>query len=318
MAPPGTSRRRGRRGRRAAAGARAAPRRAVRDHAAAAGEDVCRLRAVCRSWRAVASDRAFVDAHASRHPGPYVAACFSDEADGGDGDESCGGVDIVDLSSGDIVKTIYTEVSGSRVQRTRLDLVCLVEGPSPLDVTVLDPVTGATYIPAKSISADNKDLLSSGRLIMESCAFGKVPSTGEYKVVRLLGSGNPCELYECEIMTVNSAGALQWRAIQGPQLPVCSSNNMRSVVINGVAYFLLDYSKLYCSNDGLLIRPGNIVPFDLETEEWMGILNGPKPVARGRDMIVISSTLEIMEPLSLADLNGSLVMVHAVRDEARI
>lgn len=147
---------------------------------------------------------------------------------------------------------------------------------------------------------------------MESCAFGKVPSTGEYKVVRLLGSGNPCELYECEIMTMNSAGALQWRAIQGPQLPVCSSNNMRSVVINGVAYFLLDYSRLYCSNDGLLIRPGNIVPFDLETEEWMGILNGPKPVARGRDMIVVSSTLEIMEPLSLADLNGSLVMVHDV------
>ncbi|BAF21034.1 putative F-box protein At1g32420 [Oryza sativa Japonica Group] len=313
MAPPGTSRRRGRRGRRAAGRCAGLPLDALFEiMLRLPARDVCRLRAVCRSWRAVASDRAFVDAHASRHPGPYVAACFSDEADGGDGDESCGGVDIVDLSSGDIVKTIYTEVSGSRVQRTRLDLVCLVEGPSPLDVTVLDPVTGATYIPAKSISADNKDLLSSGRLIMESCAFGKVPSTGEYKVVRLLGSGNPCELYECEIMTVNSAGALQWRAIQGPQLPVCSSNNMRSVVINGVAYFLLDYSRLYCSNDGLLIRPGNIVPFDLETEEWMGILNGPKPVARGRDMIVISSTLEIMEPLSLADLNGSLVMVHAV------
>uniref|UniRef100_A0A0E0LI69 F-box domain-containing protein n=1 Tax=Oryza punctata TaxID=4537 RepID=A0A0E0LI69_ORYPU len=311
MAPPGTSKRRGRRGRRASRSAGLPLDALFEIMLRLPAREVCRLRAVCRSWRAVASDRVFIDAHASCHPGPYVATCFSEDDGGGGGDESCG-VDIIDLSSGDIVKSIYTDVTGSRVQRTRLDLVCLVEGPSPLDVTVLNPVTGATYSPTKSISEDYEHLLNSGRLTMESCAFGKVPSTGEYKALRLLGSGNPWQLCDCEIMTVNGAGTLQWRALQGPPLPVCSSNKMRSVVINGVVYFLLDYSRLFCTNDGMLIRPGNIVPFNLETEEWMGTLNGPKPVAKGRDMIVISSTLEIMEQLSLADLNGSLVMVHAV------
>ncbi|KAF0920022.1 hypothetical protein E2562_032505 [Oryza meyeriana var. granulata] len=141
--------------------------------------DICRLRAVCRSWRALASDRLFIEAHAARYPGPYLA-------DNG-GDESCG-VNIIDLSSGDVVKRIHTGVRDFRVQRTRLDLVCLVEAPSPLAVTVLNPATGATATcsSAKRISEDYEHLVVSSYVTMDSCALGKVPSTGEYKAFRFL------------------------------------------------------------------------------------------------------------------------------------
>ena len=53
--------------------------------------DLCRLRAVSRSWRALASDPLFVAAHAERHGEPLFLAKFRDDMTS---------VYVVDLSGG--------------------------------------------------------------------------------------------------------------------------------------------------------------------------------------------------------------------------
>jgi hypothetical protein len=199
-------------------------------------KDVCRLRAVCPSWRSLTSDPLFVKAHAARHKGPLLATTFVDG-------ESCG-VSIVDLLSGDVIKRIRTSDRGLRVQRTNLDHVCLVgrRNPLPVPVTVLNPATGAIISSSHHISDMYKFLLRR-KLSMDSCAFGKVPSTGVYKALRFLQVYPPvCWNQLCEVMTLDDSGQAQWRAIQGPPGPVFSDNKMKSVVIDGVVYFLFDFS----------------------------------------------------------------------------
>ena len=67
------------------------------------------------------------------------------------------------------------------------------------------------------------------------------------------------------------------------------------VVIDGVVYFLL---VEYVSNQD--VRPKGIASFDLLREEWRPILRGPVSIL----------AKNIYDNLSLAALNGSLVLVH--------
>ena len=75
-------------------------------------KDVCRVRAVCPSWRSLTYDPLFVAAYASGHPGPLLAV-----HNGG----AC--IDLVDLS-GDVVKWLRTTMEGyydPRVLCTRFE-----------------------------------------------------------------------------------------------------------------------------------------------------------------------------------------------------
>ena len=72
-------------------------------------KELCRLRAVCRSWRSLTSDPLFVGEHAARHPGPLFLANFR-------GDEAH--IHVVDLS-GSVVKRIPS-ADGHRLLPTRL------------------------------------------------------------------------------------------------------------------------------------------------------------------------------------------------------
>lgn len=80
-------------------------------------KDICRLRAVCRSWRSLTSGAAFIKEHAERHKETLFVAKFQD-------DET--NVYVVDLA-GDVVKRIAGAAAdgGHQVLRTRLDLACL-------------------------------------------------------------------------------------------------------------------------------------------------------------------------------------------------
>jgi hypothetical protein len=60
-------------------------------------KDLCRLRAVCRAWRALTSNPLFAAAHKSRHTSPLLALAYNDKKGTG--------VDIVDLS-GTVLKRI--------------------------------------------------------------------------------------------------------------------------------------------------------------------------------------------------------------------
>jgi len=75
-------------------------------------KDLCRLWAVCRSWRSITSDAAFIKAHADRHKEPLFVAKFRDDKKH---------VYVVDLSS-NVVKRIAGADGGLQVLRTRLNL----------------------------------------------------------------------------------------------------------------------------------------------------------------------------------------------------
>nr|CAB3452272.1 unnamed protein product [Digitaria exilis] len=76
---------------------------------------LCRLRAVCRPWRALLSDPQFAAAHSARHPGPLIVAGYAEN----EGDGMI--VDIMDLS-GQIVKRVRRVEGRDRVMSIELDL----------------------------------------------------------------------------------------------------------------------------------------------------------------------------------------------------
>ncbi|KAJ1275026.1 hypothetical protein BS78_05G105400 [Paspalum vaginatum] len=122
-----------------------------------------------------------------------------------------------------------------------------------------------------------------------TAVFGQVTSTMEYKVLRVFDNGffsnrNGLEKL-CEVFTLDGSGSARWRGRKAPPGPVCMLRKSR-VVVDGVAYFFLDEDF---ANHHVELR--GIASFDLLTEEWRVILQGP-----------VSNYF--------AALNGSLVVVH--------
>ncbi|KAF7021220.1 hypothetical protein CFC21_034205 [Triticum aestivum] len=269
-------------------------------------KDVCRLRAVSPSWRSLTLDPLFVKAHAARHPGPLLATTFAD------GESR--GVSIVDLLSGNVIKRIRTSDPDLRVQRTRLDRVCLVGGRHPLGVpvTLLDPATGAVISSSQVISMKYAGLLKTRKASMDSCIFGKVPSTGVYKAFRFLEIRplvSPQQL--CEVMTLNGRSPGRWRARPGPPGRVFSDHTMKSAAIDGVVYFLMDFSNMYQSK--VTIKPASIAAFNLETEVWMPPIDGPEQVSSlydEEDVLPVFEDPRAVGILSITNLNGSLVVAQ--------
>nr|XP_040259366.1 putative F-box protein At1g47765 isoform X2 [Aegilops tauschii subsp. strangulata] len=260
-------------------------------------KDVCRLRAVSPSWRSLTLDPIFVKAHAARHPGPLLATTFAD------GESR--GVSIVDLLSGDVIKRIRTSGPDLRVPRTRLDRVCLVGGRHPMGVpvTLLDPATGAVISSWQVISMKYAGLLKTRKAYMDSCVFGKVPSTGVYKAFRFLEVRplvSPQQL--CEVMTLNGRSAGRWRARPGPPGRVFSDHTMKSAAIDGVLYFLMDFSNMYHSK--VTIKPASIAAFNLKTEEWMPPIDGPGQVSSLYDEEDVLPVFE--DPRAVAQVRHSL------------
>jgi hypothetical protein len=83
------------------------------------------------------------------------------------------------------------------------------------------------------------------------------------------------------------------------------------IVVGAVVFFLM---KLYSHDSGeqlLIAEPSSIASFNLEMEEWMGILRGPAPVQvySGQQGLELSRT---QSQQSLAELNGCLVTAHNI------
>ncbi|EEE66780.1 hypothetical protein OsJ_23512 [Oryza sativa Japonica Group] len=76
----------------------------------------CRLRAVCRPWRAVLSDPRFAAAHAARHPDPHLVVAACDRLD-------AGGIELVDVylvgASGDVAKRVPAGSTTPSTARSR-------------------------------------------------------------------------------------------------------------------------------------------------------------------------------------------------------
>ncbi|CAN6180313.1 unnamed protein product [Urochloa humidicola] len=252
--------------------------------------DLCRLRAVCRSWRDLTSgDPLFAAAHAAAHPGPLFLAKFRNDKSS---------VYVVDLS-GNVLKRVTGVGSGPyhHLHGTNLNLTCLATDWNRC--RVLDPATGAVRVLPESPAEEHTNRVNRSNPYTYF-ALGRIAATGEHKVLRMfnrLGFHNGGQQL-FEVFTVSGGDAdVRWRARQGPGLFI---DECSGVVVDGVVYFLTSrvYEGARCG-----IRPDYILSFDLGTEEWRRDLRGPISSNAGDAKVPHYTRCD----LCLAELKGSLV-----------
>jgi hypothetical protein len=197
-------------------------------------KELCRLRAVCRPWRSLLSDPHFAAAHAARRRSELLFLA-SYTADGAEHD---GLVDVLD-ASGRVVKRVRRKESEVVVSMAS-DLVCvkMIQGGT---FQLMNPATGSVYqLPSKNKLPEEH--LAPGCMICPFGepvhVFGKVASTGEYKVLRMFSKGLGVDCKNLfEVCTINHRSPGQWWRKQRPSEPFVWHESAR-VVIGGVVYFL--------------------------------------------------------------------------------
>ncbi|KAL6599918.1 hypothetical protein ACP70R_045569 [Stipagrostis hirtigluma subsp. patula] len=228
-------------------------------------DELCRLCLVCQSWRSLTSDPIFAKAHSSRHP--HVVAIHRGE------------VHVVDLS-GNVLKRIHLEHHGSYIT-TQLDLLYIVSIGWTRQAYALNVVTGMV---------EHRTQPSSSEL---TSVLGYVPSTGEYKVLRIVWRE------ACEVITLGSGNNGGWRQRPCPPvIKVIAVSSRYMAQVGGVAYFMVD-GPLATTE----IELDGIASFDLATEEWRPtLIRGPLRQLMKYPIGVIS--------LCLAKLSDCLVTIH--------
>ncbi|TVU38155.1 hypothetical protein EJB05_11509, partial [Eragrostis curvula] len=208
---------------------------------------LCCFRLVCRSWRLLTSDPCFARAHSSRHP-LFAGRCYVE-----DGEYH---LHIFDMS-GNIVKRMCGLGDHTTHLSTHADLVCakrrtLEDGDDGLlrQDLLLNPATDAIHVlPDVSIRSSQ----------VTTCYLGRVPSTGEYKVLRVVqyyGGRGAEVMFAYEVITLD-ASMQSWRVRVAPDPPATGVLPYKRgmLVIREVAYFF---------SHGV----DSVVMLDLETEEW--------------------------------------------------
>ncbi|KAF8654795.1 hypothetical protein HU200_061463 [Digitaria exilis] len=266
-------------------------------------DELCRLRLVCRSWRSLTSDPIFAKAHSSRHP--LIVGLHMQPRPIRRGSRGFD-VHFVDPFSGDIVKQVTTgrawDVHKLSTNHGRL-CISADERYDPEKNRVLNPATGAiTMLPDTSKHENESTSYGSS-----TCFLGCVPSTGEYKVIRIRRRHERRNLVEeveldYHIATLGGDGNNSdagWRVMPCPPVDVTVGSLGRAVV-KGVAYFLLDIPHWPAKSD-------DILEFDLDTEEWR------YPALRGpftSHNISAEDEDRVWESFHLANLNGCLVGIY--------
>lgn len=271
-------------------------------------KDLCRLRAVNHTWRSLlTADPLFADAHAGRHRGPLLLATFH-------GDDAR--VHVVGLSSGAAVVKRVVVGDGHRhhrLLRTRLDVACVSSQSNTC--RVLHPATGASYPLPESPAAAHVNRANVRRPYTFH-AMGKVPSTGEYKVLRMFNrmeftGFDEDQLFEVLTLVNGDGLQAQWRARNSCGVFVEGGS---AIVVEGIVYFKVD--KVYHSMLVEGVDPGVLMDcvfsFDLEKEQWRKELQGPIGVnlLDGDYDDDFVDYHDIWNQLSFAELRGSLVLVY--------
>ncbi|KAF7066925.1 hypothetical protein CFC21_072846 [Triticum aestivum] len=291
-------------------------------------KELCRLRAVCPAWRALTSDPLFAAAHKSRHhtAPPLLAMGYRD-------DSGVSGVAISDLSGNVVKRTpgneyelVFVNESGDAigrftskddsicVVRTRLDLVCFNRNALCGFFWVLNPATGATIDLPMGFSEEIAHELEVKGIKecscrRELCAFGQVSSSREYKVLRI---SRVDDRKVCEVITFDDTNHGCWRRKQDPPSHICTSHRMRYAVVDGVVYFLMEFCYSNYETGVITIEPGSVASFNLDTEEWMGVLRGPEQLERFLQENGGYTYSGLEHELSLTELKGCLVVVHNI------
>ncbi|CAN6165767.1 unnamed protein product [Urochloa humidicola] len=264
-------------------------------------KELCRLRAVCRAWRALTADPLFAGAHASLHRGPSLLAKFR-------GDEAW--IHVVDLR-GVVLKRMPCPGGGGggghELLCTRLDLLCVASKDNSCHV--LNPATGAAYALPESPAPEHAGRENS-RDPYTFFASGRVAATGECKVLRVFNRTEFDAFDQQQLFEVFTINGARWRARESHYLFLEANN---AAVVGGVVYFLTD-----CAYDLMLffgvntgVHPDCIASFDLGTEEWRRDIQGP--ISSSLSMDDANATEEyrsIWHKLTLSELKGSLVLAY--------
>ncbi|PVH63853.1 hypothetical protein PAHAL_2G121100 [Panicum hallii] len=263
--------------------------------------DLCRLCAVCRPWRCLLSDPHFVAAaHAARHPEPPLILAGYNTALQDDG-IIC---DVMDLS-GRVVKRVRTtgdDTGGKEcVISIEAGLICTSKG-TEWSSRLLNLATGAVRaLPdpeglAEEPAAHELDTT----YLFADAMLGQVPSTGKYKVLRVLEHFNHHEGKLYEVCAMDRGSNAWWTGKKPVPRTVCLGLWL-TVVVNGIVYFFYDEQDQ--AQDPALDR---IASFDIGIEEWRASLRGP--LSSIVDADVWPNRRSCTDELTMAALNGCLVV----------
>ncbi|KAM0893072.1 hypothetical protein ACQ4PT_025333 [Festuca glaucescens] len=169
---------------------------------------LCRLRAVCRSWRSLLSDLWFVAAHQVRQQ-PLVAVCKWAPWDLVEGyGVRPQDIQILD-TSGHLVRQMRVQncMLGYRSKTfcTNLDLLCVEGGDKRL--RVLDPATGAVSLLPNIIIVNRGQYKYA--CYSTTYLVGRDGSTGETKVLAIARELAYRSGTFCSVLTLGNAGG--WR-----------------------------------------------------------------------------------------------------------
>ncbi|KAG8100389.1 hypothetical protein GUJ93_ZPchr0013g35378 [Zizania palustris] len=265
-------------------------------------KDLCRLRAVCRTWSALTFDPTFVAAHATRHPGPLLVGGVLDF-------QSFPSVDILLMDlSGNVVKRIR-HAGTHLVLPTHHDLLCVTEAYS-CKASLLNPVTGAVCALPETLSR----IHARRRVLSDfdgSFYYGR-DSSGVCKVLRSLTDYNQRLEQFFEVLTLNASSPMQWW--EADSLPMfVRTEPTSSAIVKGVVYFLLD-GRANGPNDPPELEIDLLARFDLKTEEWLPFLRGPvschPELSEIDDILNEPYVLVVDEHLALSELNDVLVVAQ--------
>ena len=202
---------------------------------------------------------------------------------------------------------------GHRLLPTRLDLACTATVTNIC--RVLDPATGIVRVLPESPAAVHLKE-ENFRHRYTDFAFGRIATTGEYKVLRIFDSpahlANERQIFE--VLTINSASTsssvhAQWRARRSHDHHVDGSS---AIVVGEVVYFKLDSINHTLIEAGVDpgINPDCIISFDLESEEWRDVIRGPIGDIISTDEYDLKDYYALWFLITLADLRGSVALVH--------
>jgi F-box interacting protein len=212
----------------------------------------------------------------------------------------------VDLS-GDVVKRIRTTTTTGgyehrgRVLCTHFNYV--IFSGDHHRVSILEPISGSIFAIPQGVGEDVAR--ANGTCHPAWFAMGQVPSSGCYKLLRIVEDINTRDL-ACELFTFGD-GIGQWKKVRSPRAnlyPSCTNG----VVVNGFTYFFYDHWEIEepyinADNMGTCFIPS----FNLETESWGKTLQGPFSLIMEDGLL---SYIDPTDPLNLGEIEGCLVTIH--------
>ncbi|TVU08418.1 hypothetical protein EJB05_41822, partial [Eragrostis curvula] len=268
-------------------------------------KSLTRFRCVSKGWRTLISDPAFIATHKSRDA-PLLVGSFAVPHDpcpmNTHNFDEAPELRVMD-TDGNVLR-VLKDVVGTVLSPTRLDLVCVDEGRH--DARVIDPATGQVLTVGRYVGDDEPIADLAYALQGYSVSrFGRASPSGDYKVVRLLGTEDIGMGYfnshVCEVATLEDGSTdLRWRTRQKCPIRICSCDCC-TVAINGVIYFLPHAAH---AQQGLW---NYIARFDLESEHWKTMIDGPPTLRNpkpGQRLLV-----------AIGELKSTLTMVETMQSE---